>query len=543
MISPALAESATPAPPRSKQARRSRRQSGTVGAVATVGLLLAIAIPIRVIVAHQSLFADELSTYWIVAQHGLGTVISLLAGKATIDHRVITHAEISPPLFFVLSWTTAQISHAPELIRAPSVVAGVLSIPAVYLVGQRTVGRGAALVAGALTTLSPFMVYYSSEARSYALMMLLATLSTLAMLLAVERGGVRWWVAYAVCSAGAVYSHYTCVFVLLAQFGWLVVTHPEARRQAVLANVGALIALIPWTGGFVSDLNSPTSQILSALSPFTVHDVRIGLEHWALGFPYLDGGGLTALPGSPALILFGLCAVVVIVGIARRARGAGIGSLLARVDARVWLIVLLAISVPVGEILVSAVSTHIFGVRNLAASWPPLGLAAGAAIMAAGPRLRILAAALAIVGFGLGTAKLFTVRYARSDFQGAATYIAHHWAPGDVVLDGTGILSPGPLTGLDVALHTPAPVIRVGAPAERTHPFGVFDPVQPAGQAVRTAVAAARGHRIFFVRYVSPGGGDPVAADFPARYRVVAERPFRNFAGLTLDVWADGRRS
>ena len=163
-----------------------------LAAPALVGLLTAAGLALRLAVAHQSLFADELSTYWIVTAHDLGGVLST----------VHSNAEITPPLYFVAAWLATQISHAPELLRAPSLIAGTATIPLVYLLGMRTLGRAAALVAMALTAVAPFMVYYSAEARGYGVMMALTVLSTLAMLIAVDCGRARWWVVYALASAG-----------------------------------------------------------------------------------------------------------------------------------------------------------------------------------------------------------------------------------------------------------------------------------------------------------------------------------------------------
>ena len=80
-----------------------------------------------------------------MAGHGLADVVSI----------VHTDAEITPPLYFVASWLTTRIDLTPELLRAPSLLAGAATIPLVYLLGVRTVGRRAALVATALTTFSP----------------------------------------------------------------------------------------------------------------------------------------------------------------------------------------------------------------------------------------------------------------------------------------------------------------------------------------------------------------------------------------------------
>src|SRR5437763_12995814 len=167
-------------------ARRPTAAALTVAALTVAGAV------VRVIVAHQSVFADELSTYWISATHSLGGVLSLLYSTGRIHH-----AEITPPLSFLASWLTTRIGKSPELLRLPALLAGTATIPLIYTLGVRTVGRRAAPLASALTALSPFMIYYSAEARAYGLLMFLLAGSTLSMLLAIDSGRRRWWVLYA----------------------------------------------------------------------------------------------------------------------------------------------------------------------------------------------------------------------------------------------------------------------------------------------------------------------------------------------------------
>jgi hypothetical protein len=68
-----------------------------------------VGVAIRVVVAQQDPFADELSTYWIVSTNGLGGVLST----------VHSNAEITPPLSFVAGWLAAQIDASPETVRLP----------------------------------------------------------------------------------------------------------------------------------------------------------------------------------------------------------------------------------------------------------------------------------------------------------------------------------------------------------------------------------------------------------------------------------------
>ena len=185
------------------------------------------------------------------------------------------------------------------------------------------------------------MIYYSAEARGYGLMMALVLLSTLAVLLAIDSGRRRWWVAYALLTCAAVYTHYTALFVLAVQFLWILWAHPELRRTAIVASVAAAIGFAPWLPGLRADLDSPTTQILASLSPFNFDTIEQSLQHWSIGFPYSQFSELTDVPGTFALVLLGLAVVAGIVGVAFNR--AEVGQRLAAADRRIVLIVALAL--------------------------------------------------------------------------------------------------------------------------------------------------------------------------------------------------------
>lgn len=502
-----------------------------------VAFLTTVGAAVRVAIANESVFGDELSTFWIVSTHGLGDVVSI----------VHTDAEITPPLYFILAWLTTRIDLTPELLRAPSLLAGTAAIPLTYFLGLRTVGRRAALTATALTALAPFMVFYSAEGRAYQVVIVLALLSTLALLAAVADGRVRWWIAYGACSCAAVYTHYTVVFALGAQLLWLMWAHPEARKPALLANASAVVAFLPWLSGLINDFTSPTTDILSALQPLNAHSVRIALEHWSIGYPYpLSTTKLRDLPGVAALVLLALGLAVGVTGLVVAGFRERWRFQLGRLDRRVVLVFALAIATPVGEALVSAVGTNLFGTRNLAVSWPAFALSLATLLVAAGRRLGFLAAALVIGAFAIGGAKMLESRFQRPDSEAIASFIDLNAAPGDVVIDGVIFgVSPGPLSGLDVALDRRHRVFRIGAPQQRERPFQGRDRILPAAEVLRRASGAARGRRLFVVL---PDPGTPaalsstaasVADELPAGYRRVETRTYPGIIGLALLVYAD----
>ena len=490
------------------------RPSLIVAALTVVGAALRLAL------AGQSLFADELSTHYMVTGRGLADTVSL----------VHTDAEITPPLYFVLAWLATRIADTAELLRAPSLIAGVASIPLVYLVGVRTVGRRAALVAAALTTLSPFMAYYSGEARGYALMVALVLLSTLAVLLAVDSGKRRWWVLYAVCACAAVYTHYTSVFALAGQLAWLLWAYPRARRPALIATAAATVAFLPWLSGLRGDLSSTTTDILSNLQPFTPTYVFRSFTHWAIGFPYATPiTRIRDLPGVAGLVLLGLALLVAFAGYIRGARPT--------LDRRVALVIVLALSVPVGEAIASAIGSNLLGTRNLAASWPAAALGAGWFLASAGRRAGAVAAGLAIAAFAIGVVKLFETDFVRPDFDAVAAYVDREAAAGDVVVDGAALSPAGIPTPLDVTTDRPHPRSYLNVDRVEYDPFRILETARPPGDVAREAAAAADGKRLFVVLAQGSPTWSEVTDALAPEYRMTEQRSYPGIVTLEVRVF------
>ena len=256
-----------------------------LSAVTVAGLLL------RLPSFRDSLNGDEVSTYFIVVGHSLGGVLLL----------VHSNQETTPPLYFVLAWfTKGLLGNQAQSIRLVSLVAGTAAIPLTFLLGRLTVGRRAGLVGATCVALSPYMIFYSTQARPYMLVLFLALLSTLALLRAIDTGRVTWWVAYAACSCAAAYTHYTVVFILIVQLVWALWTRPQARRALVVANVAVGVAYLPWLGGLREDLRAPNFiGALTPVNPATIRDIN---ENFWIGHPITPIG---SLPGTFTVTLAG----------------------------------------------------------------------------------------------------------------------------------------------------------------------------------------------------------------------------------------------
>jgi hypothetical protein len=198
----------------------------------------------------------------------------------------------------------------------------------------------------------------------------------------------------------------------------------------------------------------------------------------------------------------------------------------------------LAASAPVGEALVSVFGTSLFGTRTLAVSWPGFALVLAALLVAPGRRVRRVTAVLGVVAFAIGAVRMLEPRFERPDYEGVAAFIGQRAHDGDVVLEGAG-LSPGPLTGLDVALRRPLRVLRIGQPQERDHPFGVFDAVAAIPRVARRAAALASGRPLFIVSDAHPNADlDQVLRSLPSGFRRRERRSYPGIIPLVVLVYA-----
>jgi hypothetical protein len=198
------------------------------------------------------------------------------------------------------------------------------------------------------------------------------------------------------------------------------------------------------------------------------------------------------------------------------------------------LVVALALAAPVGEALASAVGSNVFGVRNLASSWPALALAAAALLTAGGRRLGAVAAALVVVALAIGAVKMLDPDLRRPDYDGAARFIEARAAPRDVIVDG-GSLSPAGMPGALVpVLDRSRPIFYLGRETVRYDPFRILAGPPPILRAVGQAVRAAHGGRLF----VLLGRGSPflrqVVAAIPLSYERVATWTARGLLPLEL---------
>ena len=210
---------------------RSRRRPAV--ALAIVGLtLLAAAIRFSTL-GRQSYWYDELVTVSLMHRSFVG----MLRGVPTL--------EATPYVYYVLAWPWTRLFGFGEAgLRSLSALAGTLIVPVTYAAGARLVSRRVGVVAAAVVAVNPFLVWYSQEARAYALFALLAALTVYFFARAL-RGDGRSLVAWALIAAATVATHYFAVFVVGAEAVWLLVRLRSGAVLAAALTVAVVLAEVP----------------------------------------------------------------------------------------------------------------------------------------------------------------------------------------------------------------------------------------------------------------------------------------------------------
>jgi 4-amino-4-deoxy-L-arabinose transferase-like glycosyltransferase len=351
-------------------------------------------------------------TFWIVA--GL-TVLAGVLRFATLGVQSYHHDEIvtasrilrdgfwhamdavgfsesAPPLYYAVAWAWTQLVGTGELgLRSVSALAGVATVPVAYLLGAELSSRRAGIVAAALVAVNPMLLWYSQEARAYALFVLLTALSLLYFVRALDRGRRRDSVAWGIASALALGTHYFAAFPIAAEALWLL---RRRRRESGGAFPG--IWIIAGAG--------------LLLAPLLVHQASFAHAEWISNFSLLhrlwetgltfalgETGDIIARPEhplpavAPALIAIAAAWLVFARGERAERRAAGIPLALAAVT----------VVVPLAIGLLDPRKDYVLA-RNLLPALVPLLVALGVGFTLRGARRSGAVLAGLLVAYSLG---------------------------------------------------------------------------------------------------------------------------------------------
>jgi mannosyltransferase len=407
-------------------------------------------------------------TFWIVA--GL-TVLAAVLRFATLGVQAYHHDEIvtasrvlrdgfwhameavgfsesAPPLYYALAWVWTQLTGTGEVgLRSVSALAGVATVPVAYLLGAELRGRRAGIVAAALVAVNPMLLWYSQEARSYALLALLTALAALYFVRALpspkdvpqveypygplSRGTSRRrdLVLWGVFSALALATHYFAVFPIALEAAWLLW---RRRREAV---AGLWIVVLAGL----------------ALAPLAIHQMALGHAEWIGGrslghriweagvtFAVGETGDIVSRPEAvlPAVLpLIAMAAGLLLLALRADRGERRAGGLMLAVSAA-------TVAGPVALALLAADKDYVLA-RNLLPALVPLLVAVAIGVTSRRARRTGTAIASVLVAYSLGFCVWVSLSPAwqRPDWNAVATRLGEPEAPRAIVLWTLGAAS------------------------------------------------------------------------------------------------------
>jgi mannosyltransferase len=311
--------------------------------------------------------------------------------------------ESTPPLYYVAAWSWTQVFGSGEVgLRSLSAVVGTATIPIVYVAGRDLLSRSVGLAAAAVAAVSPMLVSYAQEARSYALLVALTGLSFALFVRARAEPKTSTLAGWCIVSALALTTHYFAAFVVVPEALLLLYVWRIGQVGiAVAALAAAGLALVPLA---LEQQENRLAANIAAGDPLPSRIVILVKQ-------FLIGGSaphdrIVALVGGVLLV------TSIVLVVARGSRRVRVGAAIAAGVGGCAIVLPAALAVVGADYLIT---------RNALAGFVPLAVAgcAGVAVPRPGVAWLGLTAACALL-CAITVAVAVDPKYQRPDWRGFA---------------------------------------------------------------------------------------------------------------------------
>ena len=379
--------------------------------LALLGAVLILAAVLRFAgLGSESLWLDEGYSVRVAS----GALREVIAGAT---------GDIHPPLYYLLlhAWI-GWFGRSEVAVRSLSALAGLGIVVLGWALGRRVAGPSAGLLAALLLSLSGFQLHYAQEARSYALLGMLAALSWWLAARTVEEGRARDRIGMALASIALVYTHHAGWFVVAAQ-ALTPLAAPRFRGPGaarawagwIATHAAIVLAWLPWLG--VVRRQAATVTSLSWLTPTGPHALLSALVDHA-DSPWLG-------------IVIGALVVVALLG-AGRAYATSRGATLPAGIVALWLAAPILL-----PFVISWAGQPFFLARITIAADVPLAVLAAAGLVALPGRAQLVAIGL-LTALAVPPFLAYETGPHRERWREAVMELEQDARPGDLVLFDAG---------------------------------------------------------------------------------------------------------
>jgi mannosyltransferase len=383
-------------------------------------VIVAAAAALRFVhLGSDSLWFDEAISLQVSVHRAFSETVHLCA----ID----THS----PLYFVILNVWLRIAGDGDVAaRIPSAVFGLATVSLVFAVGRRWFGDVAGALAGWMLAFSTLHLYYSQEARPYALLMLLSGASMAAALEWMSTGARGSAAVYILTTALACYTHVYGFFVPIvanvAVLGVALVHRKEMQSKLPLwavAQVGVGLSVAPWLPTLQHQVGAKVDGTSGAAwipppQPFQAREALTGF-----------GNGYT-------VVVLGAIALLALTVLRRRApsRASSPENPTPKASRALLLSGLWLGGYLVIPYLVSLLVTPIYQARYLSIAAPAFVLVVAGAVTRLPGVARLVAVAVVMVAMAPDSLKYHQQYPHKQRYRDAAAYVKEHARPQDAVI-------------------------------------------------------------------------------------------------------------
>jgi len=235
-------------------------------------------------------------SFWLDELH---TAMEVDSGKSWADlWQTLKCCDQHPPVFFVITKLFISCFGSTEVaIRSVSAIAGTLGIWTMYLLGKEFYSAKLGLIAALFTGFNHFHIYYSQEARPYALVFLFTTLAFIFLMRLIKTPNRKNSLLYALFALLMMGTHYFGLFIFVAQLVtgliFWIVEKEEKKKLFIHLLISAVVI------GLIYSLWIPFLLSMTTIKSFWIQPPQ---ESFAIDYFYEYFGNSDLL--KPFILLF-----------------------------------------------------------------------------------------------------------------------------------------------------------------------------------------------------------------------------------------------
>jgi mannosyltransferase len=141
----------------------------------------------------------------------------------------------NPPLFYWMEHIVISVFGTSEIaLRFLPALFGTITIPVFYLIGKEFKDENVGIIMAAIATFSPFLIWYSQEARAYSLLLLLVAGATYFYFRGFNDGDSLDWAMFAILGSLAFWSHFYAIVIIGSMFVYALIWYSLIEKNPFL---------------------------------------------------------------------------------------------------------------------------------------------------------------------------------------------------------------------------------------------------------------------------------------------------------------------